>query len=265
MQKISTADLKKAILAADAERAKQPSVPRPTRAQQQTLQKNRRASEQMVAEFLTGAGLDLEKFRALQERRTAELERIVDKHKTDALRRASRQENGLQANIAEQAEALRDLASQPDFFPYPSFSLDTPFLIWTAPLLALADSAAVPFGSWAKFRVATSDGQGGQKVSFYFDWASPFRDYAVINAVTFMSATGHLRAHAPWGLGANASEVDAWALFGLSLGFRGELSSVPYSAEFLGEAHAYGSLVTGGEANGSSVSAGVNLSQTMFA
>jgi hypothetical protein len=264
MKRFSKAELKKAILAVEAERLKHPIAFRPSPAQERRLQRNRDASERMVSEFLKGAGFDLEKFQALQDQRATELERMVAKDKEAALRRASRQKDTLHSSILKQSEAWRDVASRDDFFPYPTFSLETPFLIWTTPLLAI-DSAAAPFGSWAKFRVTTSQRRGSQKVGFYFYWPSPYRDYAVINAATFMSATGHLRAHAPWTFGVNTSEVYASALFGLWFGFPNATTSGSYVNELLGATGAYGSTTTGGDVNTSSISAGVSLNTAMFA
>lgn len=263
MKTFSKAELRKAILEAEAERAKYPAAVRPSQEQQQKLQKNRRTSEELAAGFLTKAGFDMKKFEALQERREAELERIVAKHKTDALRLASRKKNAVRSGMIRQSEALRDLASRDDFFPYPSFSLDTPFLIWSTPLLPI-DSAAVPFGSWAKFRVATSE-SGSQKVSFYFYWPSPYTDYAVINAATYLSAAGHLRAHAPWTIGVNTSEVYATAVFGIWFGVPREVWSSSYETSPLGAMGAFGGTFTGGDVEGYSVNAGLGLNKTMFA
>jgi hypothetical protein len=266
MKKISKADLKKAILAVEAERAKYPVAFRPDRGHHPTLDKSRRGSEKMVTGFLREAGLDIEKFQARQEHHNVQLERLVAKHKTDALRRASRSKAALHSSIAEQTSAFRDLATQGDFFDYPSFSLDTPFLIWSTPLEPLSNSAALPFGSWAKFRVATSEYQGTQKLGFYFYWASPFSDYAVINAATFMSATGHLTAHAPWGIWPNTSQVGATAQFGLWFGFPRDVASTSYASEFLGATGAYGGGTwVPGDTEARSISAGVSLNKTMFA
>jgi len=265
MKKISKTELKKAILAVEAERSKHPVAFRPDPAQHPGLHKSRQASENMLSGFLREAGLDVEKFQARQEQHRMQLERAVGKHKADALRRASRQKDTLHSSILEQSDALRTLGSRDDFFPYPSFSLDTPFLIWTTPLLSL-DSAAVPFESWAKFRVATSERRNSQKVGFYFYWVNPFSDYAVINAATFMSATGHLKSHAPWGFWVNTSWVDATALFGLWFGFPRDVASTSYASEWLGATGAYGGgLTQPGSTNASSISAGVSLSKTLFA
>ena len=264
MKKISTAELKKAILAVEAERAKHPVPFRPDRAQRAALQKSRQVSDKMVSGFLKEAGLDLKKFQALQEQRSVELERMVAQHKADALRLAKQRKGTLHSSIVAQSKALRDLGARSDFFPYPTFTLDTPFLIWTIPLADIADSAAVPFGSWAKFDFKTSNSLT-QKVGFYFYWANPYTDYAVINAATFMSATGHLRAHAPWTVGVNTSEVYAWAVLNLWFGWPTDVTSTSSAAEFLGSARAFGSTFTGGDVEGTSISSGVSLNTTMFA
>jgi hypothetical protein len=265
MKKISEPALKKAILAVEAERSKHPGAFRPDRVQRATLQKSRGALEKMVSGFLREAGLDIKRLQALQEQRSAELERMVAKHKADALRRASRQKDTLQSSMVGQGKALRDLASRTDFFPLPTFILDKPFLIWTIPLLGVSASAAVPFGSWAKFKFATSQYEGTQKVGFYFYWVNDFSDYAVINAATFMSATGYLKAHAPWGFSTNTNWVQAVALFNLWHGWPNAVTSTNSSFEFLGWIGAYGSFFTGGDTEGRSISTAVSLNQTMFA
>jgi hypothetical protein len=264
MKKISTAELKKAILAVEAERSKYPPKFRPDRAQRATLQKGHRASEKMMTGFLKEAGLDLKKFQVMQEQRNAELERMVAKHKSEALRLASKRKDTLYSSIAAQSKALADSASGVDLFPYPTFTLDTPFLIWTIPLADIADSAAVPFGSWAKFDFKTSQ-TVNQKVGFYFYWANPYTDYAVINAATFMSATGHLRSHAPWGLGTNTSLVEADALLNLWFGWPSGVISSTYASANLGGSTALSTTFIGPDTEGTSISSGVSLSTTMFA
>jgi hypothetical protein len=264
MKKISEAALKKAILAVEAERLKNPPAFRPDHAQQATLQKSRRALDKMVSGFLSDAGLDIRKFQALQEQRSVELERMVAKHKADALRRASRQKDTLQSRVLEQTKALRDLASRKDFFPYPTFTLDKPFLIWSIPLQEISDSAAVPFGSWAKFKFATSQYRGSQKFGFYFYWVNSYNDYAVITPLTCMLASGHLKSHAPWTVGVNTSLVQAFAFLNLWFGWPNDVTSLQHGGVLLGQTGAFGSF-TGGETRGTSISSGVSLYTTMFA
>ena len=112
VKKISKAELKKAILKMEAERLKHPATFRPDRSQRATLQKSRRASEKKMFGFLKEAGLDLRKFQALQEQRSAEPDRMVAKHKKEALKRASQSKDTLYSSIAGQSIALRDLASE---------------------------------------------------------------------------------------------------------------------------------------------------------
>ena len=261
---ISTAELKKAILAVEAERLKHPARFHPDRAQRAALQKGRKDAEKAVSAFLSKAGMDLKKFKALQEKRSAELERMVAKHKAEAIKLASQRKDTLYSSIASQTAALRDIAAKTGFFPNPTFTLDTPFLIWTIPLTDISDSAAVPFGSFAKFNFKTSQTMT-QKVGFYFYWPNPYQDYAVINAATFMSATGHLTAHAPWTFGSNSSEVYAYSVLNLWLGWPTDLDSNNSAGAYLGSIGALGGGIFGGDTEGQSVSDGVSLNTTMFA
>lgn len=264
MKKISTAELKKAILAAEAERLKHPAAFRPDRAQRATLQKSQRESEKVVSGLLKKAGLDLKQFQAMQEQRGAELERMVAKHKADALRLAAQRKDTLYSSVAAQSKSLGELGARSDFFPYPTFTLDKPFLIWSIPLTDIADSAAVPLGSWAKFNFKSS-GSGTQKVGFYFYWPNPYQDYAVINAATFMAASGHLRSHAPWGYWTNTSEVTATAVFNLWFGWPTAVTSSTNASAWLGRSGALSTPFIGPDVEGTSISSGVSLSTTMFA
>jgi hypothetical protein len=206
----------------------------------------------------------LKQFQALQEQRSAALERMAAKHKADTLKLAAQRKGTLYSSVAAQSKALGDLSARSDFFPYPTFTLDTPFLIWTIPLADIADSAAVPFGSWAKFDFKSSQ-SGTQKVGFYFYWPNPYGDYAVINAATFMSAAGHLRSHAPWGLGTNTSEVMATVLFNLWFGWPTGVTSSTYASAWLGRSGALSTPFIGPDVEGTSISSGVSLSTAMFA
>jgi hypothetical protein len=263
MKKITPAQLKKSILSLEAERAKHPARFKADRSQRATLQKGRQASDKMLAAFLKKSGLDLKQLQATQEKRGADLARMVAKHKADALKAAKRK-GTLYSSVTAQSKALATLTSLTDFFPYPTFTLDTPFLIWSIPLIEIADSAAVPFGSWAKFDFKTSQTMD-QKVGFYFYWRNPYSDYAVINAATSLTATGHLRSHAPWGIAVNTSSVEADALLNLWFGWPTDVVSSNYAAEYLGASGAFASFFSGPDTEGTSISSGVSLSTTMFA
>jgi hypothetical protein len=201
VKRITKAELKKTLTKAAAQRANQLSGLRTNDAQRAQLQRSRLASEKLLSEFLTGTGLDLKKLQTAQGQQSALQERLVERQKNAALRSATRNKGRLQASIQKQRNAWLALGSQGDIFTNPTFTLDMPFLIWSTPFFLLSDSAAVPFGSWAKFNFETSQPSGEERVSFYFLWESPFTDYAVINATTSFSATGYLQAHAPWAFG----------------------------------------------------------------
>lgn len=265
MKKISVAALRRAIVAVEAERLKHPVELQFDRAQAALLTRGRRESHKMVSAFLRRSGIDAEALEAAQAARSDALERIVAQQKADAIKRAGAKMDTVHSSIAAQSEALGRLAALGDFFPWPSFSLDRPFLIWTTPLQDVADSAVAPFGSWAKFRFKTSKRRGAQKLGFYFAWTNPSSSFAVIDATTFLSASGHLKAHAPWTFGVNTSRVEATALFGLWLGWPNDVSSSAYASESLGEARALGSTTTGGDSSGAAISAGVSLSKSRFA
>jgi hypothetical protein len=101
-------------------------------------------------------------------------------------------------------------------------------------------------------------------VGFYFYWVNPYQDYAVINAATFMSATGHLRAHAPWGLGVNDAGVWAYADLNLWHGWPTAVVSNTSDSAYLGATGAMSNTFLGPDTESTSVSSGVSLSTTMF-
>jgi hypothetical protein len=179
----------------------------------------------------------------LQRQRSVELERVVKQHKADALRRASRQKDALDSSIRAQRKALQSLAAG-DGLPFSPFVvLDTPYLIVSTP--PGSNSAAVPWGSWAKFDFKTS-ASGSELVNFFFVWENPnpVGDYTVLNAMTYMTATGYLKAHSPWHNGhEHESSVETYAQFSYGIDLFGGGSS---SGEvFLGEATATSNLVFG--------------------
>jgi len=101
----------------EAERLKNRVALRPDYAENSKLLSGRRASEKIVSKLLKKSGLDMEMFEALQEQRSFEQKRIIEKHKTDALQRVSHQKDALHSSIIEQSKALRALAVRGDFSP----------------------------------------------------------------------------------------------------------------------------------------------------
>jgi hypothetical protein len=201
MARISKAELKRALIAAEAERSKYPTVFQPDPAQYPKLQSTLRAGEQLFAEFFRKAGFDVEELAALQKQHSTELRRILDQEKADAIKRASRAKDTVHSSIKSQTQALQAIAASNAFFPFPSFNLEKPFLIWATPhSKIISDSTVEPFNSSAKIRIDSTASSGLDKLSFYFIWDNPSDFFTVINANTFLSATGHLHATATGGL-----------------------------------------------------------------
>jgi len=265
MKKITKAELKRALTKAAAQRSAQLSAFRPNDAQRARLQRSRLASAKARSALLKGAGLDLKTLQTAQGQHSALQQRLVETRRRDALRYAAREKARLQAGVVGQGKAWRAMGAQSGFFPHPTFTLDTPFLIWPIPFFLLSDSAAVPFGSWAKFTFSSSQPSGEQRVSFYFLWESPFSDYAVINATTSFSATGFLKAHAPWTFWDNQSYVSAVADFAVWIGFPDGAPPAAATPFFLDDIGALGQLATGPDTEGSALSAGLTMSNTMVA
>jgi hypothetical protein len=259
MTKITATALKRALNAAGAERVKRPATSAPSAARHVALKESRRASERMIAEALRGGGLDLKKYKSLQDARSAELQRAVEEHKAQVLRHTSKRRAALRSGALEQSTQLRKLALANGFFPHPSFSLDSPLLIWGIPNTPIYDDAIVPFGSWAKFKFKTSSYEGPQRVGFYFYWTNPYNDTALINAATSFSAAGYIQANASWSLWSHYSLGGANALFNIWLGWPTSETSSSSDFSGLGSANAFSTWL-GGETNGTAISAGLSLS-----
>jgi hypothetical protein len=269
MTKVSKAQLQKTIAAVQRvqrERSKHPAAFRPDHRQLAKLKKSRAASEKMLAAFLQQGGLNLQEFDALQQRRDSDLAGMVEQHKADALQRAAGAEDTFYSSVRAQVQAWQDLSPY-DFFPYPTFTLDTPEWIGSATPLPTLDWERVPFGSWAKFKL-TSTESGTQRVSFYFLWDNPYQEYEIVNAVTYMSATGHLQAHADWSLTPQDSYVDAYAEFAGWFSSTIPPNNPPtgsgYTQADFGGVGVESEPFVGGDTEGFSVSDGCQLSQTMF-
>ena len=267
MAKISTAELKRALIAAEKNRLKHRTEVRPDPAQHPKLLSVQRAGEKLLEESFRKAGLDTKKLGALQKQYSAELRRVVDKQTADAIKRASRAKDTVYSSIKSQSQALKLLAADKRFFPFPLITLDKPFLIWAAPHSnIISDSSIEPFNSWAKIRVESSQSSGFEKLSFYFLWDNPSNFYAVINASAFMSATGRLKATAFGGGSAIYSFHDSFvacsASFALWSWWLQPPTSTPYTTQPFASVQEHASFWDKSESV--SVSDGANLDKTLF-
>jgi hypothetical protein len=250
MKTFSEAALKKAILAHEMERLKHGSAFGAGRSG--AMRKNRQASEKILTRFLRNAGLDLDGLEAQNKARSAELKELVENHKAEAIRLASRRKGASYSDMAARAGLTRWAA--------PSTTLNNPFIIWSIPEIPGVVPALTPQGATAKFKFTTSEYSGWQKVGFYYLWPNPYSDYAVIDVVTTLSATGYIQAHAPWGsFLENNSSLTATSLLNLWIGWpnSNSVTSSDFYQQGIGFVWAYGSIFDGWfhDTQGESISA----------
>jgi hypothetical protein len=268
MATISKAALKRAVIAAQKRRGVQPEVFRPEAANYPKLQRSEREGGKLFAEFYRKGGFDARSYNRLKKQHSAELNRILDQEKAAAVKRASRAKDTLHSSISGQSRALQQLTAQNGFFPFPSYSLDKPFLIWAQPHAnIISDSSIESFNSWAKIRVTTSADQGTENLSFYFLWDNPTDFYAVINAATFMSASGHLKAVATGGLSgidptSRFSDVGCSANFALWSWWQNPPPHTDYATQVLASIGVSASFWD--KSATANVSDGASLNRTMF-
>jgi len=240
MRKFSEAALKKAILAHETERLKHGSALGASRSELGALRKNRQAAEKILSQFLRKSGLDLNALQELNEKRSAETRRLVERNKSDAIKLASRRKGASYSALAARSGTMR--------WQTQDFTLTNPFIIWSIPTIPGVEPAITPQGAMAKFKYTTSGFSGWQKVGFYYLWPNPYPDYAVIDVVTTLSATGYIQAHAPWGsFSENNSKLTATSLLNLWIGWPGSdsVTSSSFYQQGIGNVWAYASLFDG--------------------
>jgi hypothetical protein len=237
MKTFSEAALKKAILARETERLKHGSAFGASRSELGALRKNRQAAEKILSQFLRNAGLDLNRLRELNEKRSAETKRLVERNKADAVKLASRRKGASYSEIAARSGLMR--------WQEPDFTLTNPFIVWSIPTIPGVEPAITPQGATAKFKLTTSEFSGWQKVGFHYLWSNPYSDYAVIDVATTLSAIGYIQAHAPWGsFSENNSMLTATSLLNLWIGWPDSefVTSSSFYQQGLGNVWAYASL-----------------------
>jgi hypothetical protein len=259
---VSVADLTKAIKKASRDGAARRTAVPASQNTRSTIRKLRNETGQVLTQYFADSGLNLKKIEVLQKRLGAELERVAAQEKAAVLRHASAQRRQRDIRIAQRAKAAAALASGPALNVGPFVVLDTPFLIWSQPLLDFTDSNTAPFGSWVKFDFSTSDRDGTQSVNFYYYWQSPFTNTVTINAETFLSAVGHIQADAPWSLFSKGAQVAVVAMFSVGIGFDQQDPSPPQLD--LGGVNALGTWI-GGDSNGKPINSEVTLTSLGFA
>jgi hypothetical protein len=214
MPKISKSQLLRAISAAETARPQRANPFQATFCRPPRALSNQRALQRLLTSSLAKAGFDIRKVDQLRKQASAELQRIVQAERRDAVKRSTQAKAALKSHVVSRRKALDARLALPLAPPYP-IKLDKPFLIWASPHSNIIyDSRIEPNNSWAKVKVeGASDSlkHGSEKLSFYFIWDNPSDYHAVINAATFLALTGYGHAYADgsfwhWYIG-NSSSV----------------------------------------------------------
>ena len=200
MAKLSKNDLKRALRAAQAERVTdQPRKP----------MSSERAMTALVADWMKTSGFDHKALAALKEHHRVEADREVERQRAEDAR--TRRPDAAHAAVASQAQMIQAFASKGGFFPLPTITLSQPRLILAEPNSGIIkDSRIVPFDSSAKIRVDTKR-SGVDKLSFIYQWQHEGFFPVIIDAVTFLSASGrvHIRQAGGFGWSLGTMEVKA--------------------------------------------------------
>jgi hypothetical protein len=180
---------------------------------------DRRWLEGALAVGLAKSGVDIGRWeRELTKSRTVARRRL-EALKDDAVRQSTAHAKGLQSGVDERRTALDLLAAtaQPATDEY--VSLDSPFLIWTSPLIALDDSTIEPWNSRARmtfersnFGAAVLEDIGSEELTFYFLWDNPADGWALVTVDGFLVLNGFCTAHSRGGIftgGSAALGLDA--------------------------------------------------------
>jgi len=268
MVKFSTAALKRAVVADAKRKAAFPTLFRPESARYPKLQRTEREGQALLTDFYRQAGLNTRNFNRLRKEHSAELSRILEAEKAAAIKRAARVKGTVHSSIIGQAQALQQMTTGNEFFPYPSYNLDKPILIWARPHPnVISDSHIESYNNWAKFRFTSGADSGYETLSFYYLWSNPSPYYAVINATTFVSATGHLKAVATGGLSgidptSRYSGIAVTAGLGLWQWWVTPPSHAPYTTQLFAEFEVSASFWD--KSATADVSDGAQLTQSMF-
>jgi len=171
------------------------------------LEKNRRAAEKLVTSFLEKSGFDLAKLNEIQTLNQAELGRIEEAQRVEAIRRSSDVKAAFRSAIENRRNIVANISSAftaGGMQQQPTVVLDEPFLIWPAYPKhhddLLFDTYNIEsWNSWAKVKVqskATGYEDLGE-VNFYFFWENTSDSYAAINVDTWLMLNGYLEAEIP--------------------------------------------------------------------
>jgi hypothetical protein len=189
LTKLSKAQIQHALVAARKQVIKED---RRRASAKSALSPSERAASKLLADWMRASGFDKRSMAALQRQRREELDWALMKQRKADKKRKSRRLDPAHASIAEQAETLHALSALDGFFPFPSRTLEQPTVIRTQPDLSILEGSRIaPFDSSAKVLLDTKT-PGTHKLSFVYQLQNNQAAPIVIDAVTFLSASGRL-------------------------------------------------------------------------
>jgi hypothetical protein len=210
MAKLTKAEIRRALLAASDRRAASDGGSSATTSIR-SLSYSERAANKLVADWMRKSGFDTKTLVVLQRQRRDELDRALEKQRKADGKRASRRLDFAHASVASKARIIQEFAARGGFFPFPSFTLDRPTVILAEPNVGIiVDSRIAPFESSAKIRVDTKR-SGIDKLNFIYQWRNASTLSVVIDAVTFLSASGRLHLSQSGSLTISVGSMDVKA------------------------------------------------------
>lgn len=157
-----------------------------------SLAKDERAAGKLLTAWMRKSGFDTKALAVLQRRHRDELDRALEKQRKADAKRKSRRLDFAHASVANQARTIQQFAALGGFFPFPSFTLQRPTVILAEPDIGIiTDSRIEPFESFAKVRLDTKR-PGIHKLNFVYQTSNDTNRPVIIDAVTFLSASGRL-------------------------------------------------------------------------
>jgi hypothetical protein len=201
MRSPDQSDLESMIAAAEAE-ATESLRAAPVPDQYPALRASRDRISEIVTDVLARIDVDASELDRLQREHNAELRRIAEDAKRDAIERSEEASRRLEAAMKVQRDAL-------DVLPIDPFGSGTHLLLSALFVRSwptsgnLQDSHLEPGLNWAKWRSEVSGDairrRDSEKISFYIPWQNPKDVPVLADILVRLTINGHCECSASWG------------------------------------------------------------------
>lgn len=271
MRTPNQSDLESLIAAAEAE-ATESLRAAPTPDQYPALRRSRDRISTLVTDALARIDVNGSELDQLQREHTAELRRIAEDAKSNAIGRSEGASRRIEAAVTVQRDALALLPFDP-LDPTTHLLLSALFVRSSPTGENLGDSHLEPGLNWAKWRCQVSGdairSRGAEKVSFYILWQNP-REVAVLaDILVRLTINGHCECNADgtgvasWFFPDSQSEVDISAQLTIWPLWLSHAPRLPVAITPIADVSAGGGFF--GDSNEESISAAPAVMTTQFA